>query len=831
VGRFEDAVAHLDQAVGALDGASGEDAGRLRIRVLITRSWTELEVNGLGPALAMLSDAREQAAAIDDRLLVALSHIQEGVIHVRGGDWAASLTALDGVGDDEHALDPSQRCALLINRGLAHLGLGHSTLAEVDLTRAAEIAAANGFADQEFKARHNLACLAFVDGDLARALVLMRTADRMDAAVSRDRARLDHAEVLLEAGLVDKARSVLDDALESARADDHRLEVGEISARLARCDLLVNDLEGARRHIRTALAAYRTRQVEELVRDAVLIRSTIDVAAGHDLGAVITDLARRNAQAATSTVTDRAAVRLEAEARLLSGDVDGAELRLSTLERTNRDSLAAKLHETLVRARLDHARGRHVEAERRITTGNRLLAAHQFQSASLDVRAALALHGRRLAAFDVERALDRQDADGILTSIERWRAISHRINPVTTSTDPELAVLTRELRRLRRVAVELEGHAGADLVQEIAQLEDHVAQREWTLTVGGRSAGVLPPVDADEARAATSDRDATVVEFFETGDELWSIVLDDGHLEVARTGTVSGVRQQLSRLRRDLRARAMLATGSRMELALHRASAASLAAVDATLNPGGSGPGGSAHRRVVIIPSGTLAAVPWSLLPSLLGRPVTVAPSLTRWVRGPSRSSAADWVAPVAALYGPGLARTGPEIRAVRAFWSTDPVATDDRAATSDELVSALGRARVVHLAAHGVHEAQSPLFSSVQLADGPVFAHEFPRPVAAEHVSLAACDVGQSSTRPGDEPLGLAIALMALGATSVLAAVAPVADSVAADAMVAYHRVLSTGADAAEAWAGVVRDQPAAGVFCLYGSDWSATSGGPALR
>ena len=822
---------HLDQAVEALDGATGEDAGRLRIRVLITRSWTELEVNGLGPALTMLRDAREQAVAIDDRLLVALSHVQEGVIHVRGGDWAASLTALNGVGDDEQALNPSQRCALLINRGMAHLGLGHTSAAEADLTRAAEIAAAHGYADQEFKARHNLACLAFVDGDLARALVLMRAADRMDAAVSRDRARLDHAEVLLEAGLVDKARSVLPDALESARSDDHRLEVGEISARLARCDLLVNDLDGARRHIRTAVAAYRTRQVEELVRDAALIRSTIDVAAGHDLGAVITDLARRNGQATTGRVADRAAVRLEAEARLLSGDVDGAELRLATLARTNRDSLAARLHETLVRARLDHARGRQVEAERRITTGNRLLAAHQFQSSSLDVRAALALHGRRLAAFDVERALESDDGDGILTSIERWRAISHRINPVTTSTDPELTAMTRELRRLRRVAAEREGHASAELVQEIAQLEDHVAQREWTLTVGGSSAGTLPPVDADEARAAASDRDATVVEFFETGDELWTIVLDDGSLAVSRTGTISVVGRQLARLRRDLRARAMLAAGSPMEAALNRASAASLAAVDTTLNPAGPALGRSADRRVVVIPSGALAAVPWSLLPSLRGRPVTVAPSLTRWVRGPSRSSAADWSVPAAALYGPGLARTGPEIRAVRGFWSADPVATDNRPATSEEVVTALGRSRVVHLAAHGVHEAQSPLFSSVQLADGPVFAHEFPRPVAAEHISLAACDVGQFSTRPGDEPLGLAIALMALGATSVLAAVSPVADSVAADAMVAYHRVLSTGADAAEAWAGVVREHPAAGVFCLYGSDWSATGGEPALR
>jgi tetratricopeptide (TPR) repeat protein len=831
VGRFDDAVANLDQAVGVLDGSTGEDAGRLRIRILITRSWTELEVTGLGPALAMLRDAREQAALIDDRLLVALSHVQEGVIHVRGGDWAASLAALDGVGDDEAVLNPSQQCALLINRGMAHLGLGHSAEAEADLTRAAELAAAHGFADQEFKARHNLACLAFVDGDLARALVLMRAADRMDAAVSRDRARLDHAEVLLEAGLVDKARSVLQEAAESARADGHRLEVGEISARLARCDLLVDDLEGARRHIRTALAAYRTRQVDELVRDATLIRSTIDIAAGHDLALVITDLERRNNDHEAGTVADRAAVRLEAEARLLSGDVDGAEARLATLERTNRDSLAARLHETLVRARLDDARGRQVEAERRITTGNRLLAAHQFQSSSLDVRAALALHGRRLAAFDVDRALRAEDSDGILTSIERWRAISHRINPVTTSSDPEVTAMTRELRRLRRVAAEREGHASAELVGEIAQLEDQVAQREWTLTVGSTSAGTLPPVDADEARAATLDREATVVEFFEADDELWTIVLDDGNLEVARTGTVSHVRELIARLRRDLRARVMVAEGSPMEAALRRATASSLAAVDATLNPVGGGTGASPDRRVVVIPSRTLAAVPWSLMPSLQGRPVTVAPSLTRWVRGPSRGASSDWLAPVAALYGPGLARTGPEIRAVRSFWSPDPVPTDDRPATSDEVVRALGSARVVHLAAHGVHEAQSPLFSTVQLADGPLFAHEFPRPVAAEHVSLAACDVGQFSTRHGDEPLGLAIALMALGATSVLAAVSPVADHVAADAMVAYHRVLSTGADAAEAWAGVVHEQPAAGVFCLYGSDWSSTSGDVPLR
>ncbi len=831
MGRFDEAAELLDIAISGLATSDDPAAAWMGTRVLITRSWSELELSGLDSALAMLGGARTRAEEIGDPLLVALTYIQEGTLHGRVGDWHACLTALEQVGSGEEALDPAQRWAMHLNLGQCHLGLGDTAQAAAEFERARDIAVAHHLVDQEFKARHNQAVVAFVDGDLPRALVLMRQADAMDAAVSRDRARLDYAEVLLEAGLVDSARSALGEALVSAKDDGHRLEEGEIGLRLARCDLLVDDLDGARQHVRAATAAYRTRQADELVVEADLIRATIDVAAGHDVPAVVAMLSHQSGRPGIRPASRRAAVRLEAEARLLSGDVDGAELRLSTLERTNRDSLAARLHETLVRARLDHARGRHVEAERRITTGNRLLAAHQFQSSSLDMRAALALHGRRLAAFDVERALESEDADGILTSIERWRAISHRINPVTTSTDPELTAMTRVLRRLRRVAAEREGPASTDLVEEIGRLEDHVAQREWTLTVGGTSAGALRPVDADEARATTADRDATVVEFFETGDELWTIVLDDGTLEVSRTGTVSEVREQLSRLRRDLRARAMVAAGSPMEVALHRASAASLRAVDTALNPAGPVLGRSADRRVVVIPSSTLAAVPWSLLPSLLGRPVTVAPSLTRWVRGPSRSTAADWSSPVAALYGPGLARTGPEIRAVRAFWSTDPVDTDDRPAASDEVVSALGRARVVHLAAHGVHEAQSPLFSSVQMSDGPVFAHEFPRPIAAEHVSLAACDVGQFSTRPGDEPLGLAIALMALGATSVLAAVSPVADHVAADAMVAYHRVLSTGADAAEAWAGVVRDQPAAGVFCLYGSDWSATSGEPALR
>ena len=53
-------------------------------RVLITRSWSELELRGLDSALAMLAEARARAEWIGDPLLVALTFIQEGTLHGRG---------------------------------------------------------------------------------------------------------------------------------------------------------------------------------------------------------------------------------------------------------------------------------------------------------------------------------------------------------------------------------------------------------------------------------------------------------------------------------------------------------------------------------------------------------------------------------------------------------------------------------------------------------------------------------------------------------------------------------------------------------------------------
>jgi CHAT domain-containing protein len=221
---------------------------------------------------------------------------------------------------------------------------------------------------------------------------------------------------------------------------------------------------------------------------------------------------------------------------------------------------------------------------------------------------------------------------------------------------------------------------------------------------------------------------------------------------------------------------------------------------------------------VVVAPGRSLASVPWGALPTLADRPVTVATSMTRWSAPVMRTT--DGIT-AATVVGPGLPRASSEAAEVATAWTQGEVSAL-RGHDSRALKTALGTVTVVHVAAHGIHERQSPYFSSLQLADGPVFAHELPRPVRSSHVVLSACDVGQSGLRPGDEPLGLTAALLALGVDSVVAAVAPVQDETAAEAMAAYHRHLVAGQPASHALAATLAEHPAAGAFCLYGTDWA---------
>ena len=156
--------------------------------------------------------------------------------------------------------------------------------------------------------------------------------------------------------------------------------------------------------------------------------------------------------------------------------------------------------------------------------------------------------------------------------------------------------------------------------------------------------------------------------------------------------------------------------------------------------------------------------------------------------------------------------------------WSAAKALTGT-AAGRDALAGAMARATVVHVAAHGRHHTENPLFSSITLADGALFAYELDQTArCADHVILSACELGRATIRPGDEALGLTSVLLHLGTRSVVAGVARVDDETAADVMIRYHRSLAAGRDSAEALADALSVRAASPApFVCFGAQWSA--------
>lgn len=85
----------------------------------------------------------------------------------------------------------------------------------------------------------------------------------------------------------------------------------------------------------------------------------------------------------------------------------------------------------------------------------------------------------------------------------------------------------------------------------------------------------------------------------------------------------------------------------------------------------------------------------------------------------------------------------------------------------------------------------------------------------------LSACEVGLTTHRPGDQPLGLTSMLLSSGVASVIAPVAPVNDELAVQVMSDYHQGLSAGVPSADALAAAVGDDPRAGAFVCFGAPW----------
>lgn len=820
-GHYRRADAALSRALEALEGpeSEGTDPGdrlRLHARILITRAMARFGIAGPEAGLAVLDEVHQMVDGSSAPLLGTIAHIQAGAINVMSSNWADALTELAHVEPHLQDLSPPERCATLINSGLAHLSLQHLDRGQHDLEAALDLAVAHDMPMEEFKARHNLGCVAFIAGDLPKALRLMAEASDMDTEVGLARGHLDHAKVLLDAGLVDEAERVLSLGLDAARHDRQPLERGDIQVDLARAALLRGDLAQARAWAGRATRTFRALHATGRADEVELIGAAIDIGMGSRLtraGAV----AARWATASPSQPNERLAARIRAEVALARHEIETARREVSRLE-GGAVPLGVYLHERLLAARIAAADGDHDRTKNLLSDAARRLARDQGSVHSHEVRAGLALHAARIRDADVELATDSGSLDELFDATERWRAASLRAAPIRPPDDPEVAALVGRLRQLhrRREPSDATTTHAHSLAAEVAGLQGEITER--LRRTGGPSAEAgIQAMTLNTTRALASEQRVTVVTFHEIrGTVVRLVVGPQAHQSVL--GTTAEIASATARAVADGRAVALARPS--MAAFLARARESSLRRIDEVLLRGLDL---DPDLTVVIVPTIALASMPWRALPSLRDNPVIAAPSVTAWAR---RGVMAGRPPEVTALAGPGLPRALEEVRSVRKAWgrhTESPSATTPSAyAVSSDVRTALASASVVHLAAHGHHVDQSPLFSSLDLGDGPVFAHELTAPLAAELVILSACDVGRSRGRVGDEPLGLAAALLSLGVQCVVAATNPVHDDVAAAAMSELHERLVAGADVATALRDVAAKVPGAEAFCAYGNTWS---------
>jgi CHAT domain-containing protein len=212
-------------------------------------------------------------------------------------------------------------------------------------------------------------------------------------------------------------------------------------------------------------------------------------------------------------------------------------------------------------------------------------------------------------------------------------------------------------------------------------------------------------------------------------------------------------------------------------------------------------------RPVVVVPTAKLHALPWALLPSFRKRPVAVAPSATWWLRAARRQRDQDSPLRTVLVSGPDLL-TGPV--EVADLVQVYPHATylAGSAASAAAVGEAMDGADTVHVAAHGTFRADQPLLSSIRLADGPLTVYDLERLGRAPRLLvLACCEAGLTDVLPGDEVMGLAASVLALGTTSLVAPIMSVRDDETHEVMLALHRRLAAGETPAAALAAVLAD------------------------
>ena len=703
-------------------------------------------------------------------------------------DAQAAVDLLSAAGD------PVWEARALHWRAQAHLALGDIEEADRDYARVETLWAVCGQQLEYADARQERGVSAHARGDLPTALVHLDDAQSLFDQLGVFKAELvvDKCTVLLAAGLARDALREVDAAVSTIEKNHgSAARHAELLYSAALAAAATRDLDAAQRRSTEALRLFRRQQRPWWAARAELVLLICRFAQGVDRSAALLQAARR----VTVQLDELDAVRA-VDAHLLTGrlalargrrDEAGRHLRSAAAVR-HRGQLRTRSTGWLAQATWCQAEGRWRGMLAACDRGLTLLDLHLQTLGAAELRTYATAQGAELAEMVLRHAVRRGNARLFLEWSERWRATMLRVTPVTPPPDGELV---SDLAALRSVAARLDrapdSRAAVPVLErERRRLEAAVRQR--VLHTPALAAGQAAPFVTADLLDQLADTD--LLELTDVGGQLYAITVTGRRLRLTHVGPTQAAVHSLAHatfaLRREVSGRGTF----RLDLAeIGRRLETNLLGESVRLLRGGP---------VVVVPTGRLHAVPWGLMPTLRERATAVAPSASAWLR--ARRAARPEEERVVLVGGPRLLTGDAEVRQLAAQYP-DAVVLADGGATAEQVMAAMDGAWLVHVAAHGTFRGDSPLFSAIELDDGPLTVYDLEQLKQAPYrVILSSCDSAVGVAVGADELLGLVSALISLGSAGVVASVVPVNDPATVPLMLALHDHLRAGSGLAEA-------------------------------
>jgi tetratricopeptide (TPR) repeat protein len=794
-----------ERAVSEINAGRFAAARSLLTRAL-DRASADEELGSIEASLAYLeaeTGNRAEAMRVCEHALARPELTDE----TRGSIHSQRATLLMLVGHAQDALDeldvaismlggsPKFLGRAHLNRGNLHLQRNDITNAERDFELAVDLLTEVGLEFEAAMSEHNLGYTRLLTGDLVGALRDMdraRTVLAPLSPISQATGDQDRAEVLMAAGLRTEGRAALKATARAYGARRLRRRQAEAELTLARASL-DDDPSLALSVAKQAARRFHATEADAMGARAEAVALAAEVELGRKSPRLVSDGQRLAAELESQGLTWPAtAMRLHsARVQIRRGQADHAGRVLLGVRTGSSAPLEVRLLADDVRAELATARGRRSVALGHLRRG--LGDLHEWQSSfgSLDLQTNVVGRGTRLGVRGLALAVDSRRPEVLFEWSERGRMVASRIQPVRAPQDPSLVADLAELRELAQAR-----RAGQPTsAQREAGLRQRVRERAWQHRGSGQ---VADPVSMAGLQAVLGPGRALVA-YVTTANRVVALVVTDTSADQFDLGERARLDQQLDGLLPDLDMAASelpdpLAAVVRRELAQRLGALADLLVAPLT--------GAVSDREVVLTPSGALAAVPWTLLRGYAGRPVTVAESATSWLgrqERPLRFESAGLVA------GPRVERAEDEVLSAAKEWDRVEVVTGD-AATAKTVSRLAAKVDVLHVAAHGRHSAENPMFSGLELADGHWYGYDIDQLRAVpDVVVLSACELGASAVRWGEELIGMTSTWLHAGARRVVASAAAINDHAARDALVRVHERLAAGTEPAAALADAV--------------------------